>query len=241
MKLNQRIFYYTEEENLIEKQELNGHSVELYHLNAYPDLLNEFTNKGKFAVWSSVDGSNYKLFVEDGYYEKLKPLYQPKINQIWLDFWDACERISTKFRNIIMPLALVVILIVFGSNFLIPNQAVSLGVAIGIAAAYFLGVMIFKRVVNKKITEYNSIAVADIKKIMGEKKFAKLLDDQRSYIDEYFKYNGDPLAENDDPVVEDVQEDLVEAEAAEAEAVAKEEEANLEAEAEEATKEENNN
>lgn len=207
MKLNQRIYDYSDEENLIEKQELENHTVEIYRLNPYEDLLTEFTNKGKFAVWSSVDGSNYKLFVEDGYYEKLKPLYQPKINQIWLNFWDGCEKISSKFRNIVMPLALVVILIVFGTSFFIDNQTISLGVALGAAAAYFIGVMTYKRVVNKKMGDLNSVAVGEIKKVLGEKRFANLLDDQRSYIDEYFKYDDD---ENQDDSIEASEENVEE-------------------------------
>ena len=207
MKLNQRIYDYSDEENLIEKQELENHTVEIYRLNPYEDLLTEFTNKGKFAVWSSVDGSNYKLFVEDGYYEKLKPLYQPKINQIWLNFWDGCEKVSSKFRNIVMPLALVVILIVFGTSFFIDNQTISLGVALGAAAAYFIGVMTYKRVVNKKMGDLNSVAVGEIKKVLGEKRFANLLDDQRSYIDEYFKYDDD---ENQDDSIEASEENIEE-------------------------------
>ena len=207
MKLNQRIYDYSDEENLIEKQELENHTVEIYRLNPYEDLLTEFTNKGKFAVWSSVDGSNYKLFVEDGYYEKLKPLYQPKINQIWLNFWDGCEKVSSKFRNIVMPLALVVILIVFGTSFFIDNQTISLGVALGAAAAYFIGVMTYKRVVNKKMGDLNSVAVGEIKKVLGEKRFANLLDNQRSYIDEYFKYDDD---ENQDDSIEASEENIEE-------------------------------
>lgn len=196
MKLNQRIFDYSDEENLIEKQDLENHSVEIYRLNPYEDLLYEFTNKGKFAVWSSIDGSNYKLYVEDGYYEKLKPLYQSKINKIWLEFWDGCEKITSKFRNIIMPLAFVVILLVFGSSYIIKNNHASIGIALGAAATYFIGVMAYKRVVNKKIGDLNKLAVGEIKKILGEKRFANLLEMQRSYIDEYFKYEDEVEDEN---------------------------------------------
>ncbi len=204
MKLNQRIYDYADDENLLDSQELDGHNVQIYNLNAYEDMLTEFTAKGKFAVWSSVDGTNYRLFVEEGYYNKLKPLYESKINAIWLNFWDSCEKVTTKFRNIVMPLALVVILIVFGSTFLLNNSKASLIVTIATAALYFLGVMLYKRVVNKKLGLLNAEAVAEIKKHMGEKRFERLLDDQRSYMDEYFKYD----EEDNTEVVEEVNEEV---------------------------------
>ena len=203
MKLNQRIYDYADEEYLIEKQELNNHTVEIYRLTPYTDMLNEFTAKGKFAVWCSQNGHDYRLYVEDGYYEKLKPLYQSSINQIWLDFWDACEKITTKFRNWVMPLALVVILIVFCSSFFVPNQYASLGIAVGCAAIYLIGVLIYKKIVNKKITLENAKSVAEIKKCMGEKRFERLLDDQRSYIDKYFASNDDAEVQNDDSAIDD--------------------------------------
>ena len=86
MKINPRIYDYAVEENKLESQELGEHNLEMYKLNDYPDLLEEFTNKGKFAVWSSVDGKNYRLFIEEGYLEKLKPLYSKKINVFGLIF-----------------------------------------------------------------------------------------------------------------------------------------------------------
>ena len=191
MKLNQRIFNYAEEDKLIERQELNdGKSIEIYNLDDYQDIYTEFTNKGKFAVWSCVDNQNYRLYIESGYYKKLAPLYKQNINQVWLDFWDECEKGVLKFKNIIMPIMLVLILaFFFGGAILIKNQTIQLIVALAVAFVFIVVVLFFRRKVNKRIEAANSVSVKKIKDILGEKRFNKLLEDQRSYIDEFFKYD----------------------------------------------------
>lgn len=198
MKLNQRIYDYADEENLIERQELDDYVVEIYRLNPYEDICSEFTAKGKFAVWSSYDGHNYRLFIEDGYYEKLKDLYKKPINNIWLKFWDKCEKVTSTFRNIVMPLALVVIAVAFIANMFIPNRYVSLGLVIGIAVLYFAFVLIYKKFLNKKLSLYNHESVEEIKKNMGAKRFERLLDDQRHYVDEYFSYDDNENTEDEE-------------------------------------------
>jgi hypothetical protein len=204
MKLNQRIYDYALEEKLIERQEITGdRSVELYSLNDYQDIYTEFTNQGKFAVWSCVDGKNYRLFLEDGYYKKLQPLYKQSINQIWLDFWDECDKAVSKFRSVIMPIMLVAIVVLFlgGTFFLQDYPSVQLGVALGVAAVFIGFVLVFRARINKRINTANAEAVAKIKKNMGEKTFERLLNDQRSYIDEFFHYddnNDDVVSENNE-------------------------------------------
>ncbi len=209
MKLNQRIYDYALEEKLIERQEITGdRSVELYSLNDYQDIYTEFTNQGKFAVWSCVDGKNYRLFLEDGYYKKLQPLYKQSINQIWLDFWDECDKAVSKFRSVIMPIMLVAIVVLFlgGTFFLQDYPSVQLGVALGVAAIFIGFVLVFRARINKRINQANAEAVAKIKKNMGEKTFERLLNDQRSYIDEFFHYddnNDDLVSENNESLEQD--------------------------------------
>lgn len=198
VKLNQRIYEYADEENLIERQELDGHNLEIYRLNPYEDIYTEFTNKGKFAVWSSVDGQNYRLYIEDGYYKKLSPLYTNKINDIWLKFWDDCEKVTTKFRNLVIPLAFVVVIAAFIVNMLpIGGKYTSLGITCGLAVLYMIFLFMYKKVVNKKLALLNHESVDKIKKHMGAKRFEKLLEDQRAYMDEFFQYD-EPADENAD-------------------------------------------
>ena len=66
-------------------------------MNDYDAILADQINKGKFTVWSSNDGFNYRLFLEKGCYETVKELYTAQINKIWVDFWDKTEKISNKF------------------------------------------------------------------------------------------------------------------------------------------------
>lgn len=191
MKLNQRIYDYAVEDKLIERQELrDGKTIEIYSLNEYQDIYTEFTNQGKFAVWSCVDNQNYRLYIEDGYYKKLEPLYKQKINQVWIDFWDECDKAVSKFRNIVMPVMLVAILVFFiGGSILIKNQTIQLIVALVVAFVFIVFIFGFRKVINKRIGNANQTAVGKIKDILGEKRFEKLLEDQRSYIDTFFKYD----------------------------------------------------
>ncbi len=191
MKINPRIFDYAIEEDLIERQEIDeNRSVEIYSLNKYPDLYNEFTNQGKFAVWSSADSRNYRLYIEDGYLKKLEPLYKKNINTIWLDFWDTCDKSVSKFRNILLPIMLVLILVFFlGGSLLIESQVAQVIVALSVGLLFILIIFFVRHRVNKKVSEANKESVDKIKNILGEKRFARLLEDQRSYIDEFFKYN----------------------------------------------------
>lgn len=216
VKLNQRIYEYADEENLIEKQELDGHNLEIYRLNPYEDIFTEFTNKGKFAVWSSVDGVNYRLYIEDGYYAKLKPLYGSKINNVWLKFWDDAEKVTSKYRNIIMPAALIIVILGFILNLSIKSQAISLGITFGFIVLYAAFIFIYKARVNKQLGILNRESLTEIKKFMGEKRFEKLLEDQRSYIDEFFHYE-DEVYDNEDSqtdkeevtVVDDLNENVL--------------------------------
>ena len=77
----------------------------------------------------------------------------------------------------------------FGGAILIKNQTIQLIVALAVAFVFIVVVLFFRRKVNKRIEAANSVSVKKIKDILGEKRFNKLLEDQRSYIDEFFKYD----------------------------------------------------
>lgn len=212
MKINPRIYEYADEAKLIETQELENHNLEIYKLNDYEDLLAEFTNKGKFAVWSSVDGTNYRLYVEEGYYNKLKPLYGKKINNIWLAFWDKCDRVANKFRNITLPSTIVILAAILLITMYVPNP-ISTILVIVLSVIFFAGILVFRKLTNKKFTEANKESVDEIKKYLGAKEFERLLQDQRSYIDEYFKYEDieeNEVEENEVKEIEENKEETVE-------------------------------
>ena len=80
------MFFVPGENQPFEVQEFDGRKIELFYMNDYDIILADQINKGKFAVWSSNDGFNYRLYLEKGLYEKVKELYTPEINKIWVDF-----------------------------------------------------------------------------------------------------------------------------------------------------------
>lgn len=188
MKLNERVFEVLNGEP-VEVQNLDGHEVKIYILDDYPDVLNEFVNKGKFAVWSCVDGTNYKLAIEKGYYDELRELYSDKVNDIWLKFWDECEKISSTFsKKIVLPATAVIIVIFVVLMALSNKMPGKLGtyLTLGLAIVYVLVILILRKLTTNKINIANQNALAVIKKNLGEAHFNDLLERQRNYIDAYY-------------------------------------------------------
>lgn len=188
MKLNERVFEVLNGEP-VEVQNLDGHEVKIYILDDYPDVLNEFVNKGKFAVWSCVDGTNYKLAIEKGYYDELRELYSEKVNDTWLKFWDECEKISSTFsKKIVLPATAVIIVIFVVLMALSNKMPGKLGtyLTLGLAIFYVLVILILRKLTTNKINIANQNALAVIKKNLGEAHFNDLLERQRNYIDAYY-------------------------------------------------------
>lgn len=188
MKLNERVFEVLNGEP-VEVQNLDGHEVKIYILDGYPDVLNEFVNKGKFAVWSCVDGTNYKLAIEKGYYDELRELYSDKVNDTWLKFWDECEKISSTFsKKIVLPATAVIIVIFVVLMALSNKMPGKLGtyLTLGLAIFYVLVILILRKLTTNKINIANQNALAVIKKNLGEAHFNDLLERQRNYIDAYY-------------------------------------------------------
>lgn len=188
MKLNERVFEVLNGEP-VEVQNLDGHEVKIYILDDYPDVLNEFVNKGKFAVWSCVDGTNYKLAIEKGYYDELRELYSDKVNDTWLKFWDECEKISSTFsKKIVLPATAVIIVIFVVLMALSNKMPGKLGtyLTLGLAIFYVLVILILRKLTTNKINIANQNALAVIKKNLGEAHFNDLLERQRNYIDVYY-------------------------------------------------------
>ncbi len=178
----------------IETQNVNGHSVEIYYMNDYKDVLEEFTKQGKFAVWSSKDGKNYRLAVEKDYYEKLNELYTADVNKEWLGFWDNCEIMQKNFsRKIVIPITIVVIclfLFIANWNKMFKNAQMSdtanMICTFGIPVIYLIGMLFVRKTIINNITKEQQNALQKIKDFFGEVKYEKLLKEQRTYIDDYF-------------------------------------------------------
>lgn len=186
LRINPKVYGIAENATPLEVQEFDGRKIEIFNMNDYTAVKDEFINKGKFAVWSSIDGVNYRVFIEEGYYSELKALYSEPVNKIWVDFWDTCEKISRKTTlRVVLPITAVAIAGCFLSA-LIPGNAATY-VMIGIVVVAFVAMMFFNRLTKKKIYEANVSSVEAIKQhVGGEAGFNKLLDTQKNYMDSYY-------------------------------------------------------
>ncbi len=227
MRLNPKLFDLGNEVEPVDVQEFDGRKIEVFMMGPFPQVQEEFINKGKFAVWSSVDGTNYRLFIEDGYYNELKPLYTSAVNKIWVDFWDACERISKKMsRNVILPVTLVALGGCIGFSFL---KDIGVYLMIAVVVIAFGAMMFCNRLTKKKIYDENQASVELIKKALGgSKQFDDILERQKTYMDNYYDslYPDEEEEEMENPEVLEAEEvkELEEPSVSEEEKVVEEEE-----------------
>lgn len=219
MKMNQKLFMIAENVTPIEVQEWDERKIEVYYMDDFDGVKEEFINKGQFAAWASIDGVNYRLFLEKGYHEAVGELYSQPINKIWVEFWDRTDVIARKFsRKVMLPIMIVCIVAVILS-FIFAEQLGKAGDIITIVMLVVAFVaMIFSNSFTKKAIMRENVASRDlIIKHLGENKFDKLIDRQKEYMDAYYE-NLYPQDEDDEEIEEDsVEEDneVVEAEATE--------------------------
>jgi hypothetical protein len=185
MRINPKMFFVPGEDQPFEVQEFDNRKIELFYMNDYDEILRDQINKGKFTVWSSTDGINYRLFLEKGFYEAVRELYTAKINKIWVDFWDETEKISRKLTNCAMlpiggvTLIILVICGMFGE--------VGSYISFGSLAVAMIGMLLVNRKIKSKILAANKVSRGLIVEAVGEKKFDKLLNAQKEYMDAYYE------------------------------------------------------
>ena len=120
MKVNVKLYNLVQDQEPLDVQNIDGRRVEIYSMDDFPKTKDDFIRTGRFAVWSSVDGANYRIFIEPGYYNEFKELYSLPVNKIWVDFWDACEKHSrTATFKIIIPTTVVALAGTVGSVVLV--------------------------------------------------------------------------------------------------------------------------
>ena len=222
MKVNVKLYNLVSDQSPLDVQNIDGRNVEIYSMADFPRVKDEFIRQGRFAVWSSVDGTNYRIFIEPGYYNEFKELYSLAVNKIWVDFWDACEKLShTATFKIIIPVTGVALLACVGLSFW--KHEASSYLSIGLVIIAFLVMMFSNSSAKRKIQQENVKSVDLIKKEIGEKRFEQLIEARKDYTDKYFAalYPEDEVEEVvEEPVVDEAEAvEVVEAETEETKVV----------------------
>lgn len=208
MKVNVKLYNLVEGQQPLDVQNIDGRTVEIYSMEDFSKVKEEFIRTGRFAVWSSVDGNNYRIFIEPGYFEEFKELYSLNVNKIWVNFWDACEKHSrTATFKIIIPTTAVALVGCVGLSFW--DNPVSSYLSIALVIIAFFVMMIFNGRAKRKIQEENIKSVELIKKEVGEKRFDELIEARKDYTDKYYAalYPEDEVEEES---VEEIAEEAVE-------------------------------
>lgn len=188
MRLNPKIFALADGIEPVATQEFDNRLIEIYYMNDFEDVFSQNAPKGKFALWTSADGFNYRLFIEKGYYENLGELYTDKVNKIWLDFWDKCDDTTKKYNfRIMLPLAAVCLILFFVISNIDALASVAAYIQFGVLAVFIVGMLFMNKFVKNKLAFLNNESVKGIKDEVGEKHFEELLEEQKKYIDDFFE------------------------------------------------------
>lgn len=217
MKLNQKLYPIADGATPVEVQTFENRTIEVYLLDDFEQAKEEFVmTKGQFAVWSSIDGVNYRLFIEKGYREVMGGLYSAHVNEIWVNFWDEAEKINknTNFK-VLFPIVAIASILLISSYFIgeIGDTLSIVGLVSAIAA-----MIISNNVTRKKINNANNKSRDLIKEYLGAEEFDAIIERQRVYIEKYY----DDLYPEDEEVDADDVEENVETEEAQDETEAEE-------------------
>ena len=211
MKINKGVYGRVQSEPFDVQELKNGGKIELHSLNDNEDLYNEFAPKAKFALWTSQDGVNYRLLLEDGYYQVMHEIYQKRINQRWLEFWDNYDKgrkkvyLTLNLPALIIAVIAAILLMVFNKQLAASEsgstiQWIIMGVVI---VGFFAVTFIANKKLDNLVTVENNAALEDIKNIVGHKHFDELMDEQQKYYDKFFGL--DQQEENKEEEVESLE------------------------------------
>jgi hypothetical protein len=202
MKLNQKIYKnLTGEPFLV--QDIDGQKVSFYDMNETP-YLTQYAGRGKFAIWTTNGGDDYKVLIERSYYEALKPFYEYNVNKIWLNFLTSASSITRKINLwfLVPTMSLYVIIAALATIFL-PNYV--LQVLLGLIVVVFVSNIVQTRLTSKKIKEANFNAQDQIKEALGVVEFESLIQAQEEHYKAYFKFEDDEVT-NEEPIELDAEE-----------------------------------
>ena len=184
MKYNDKLFYQSTTD-AFETQEIGEDTkIELHYMNDEPFFM-ELVNKSNFSAWSTVDGKNYKLFIEKGIYEETSGFYTKDVNEIWIEFWNKIDKMRKRYLFFVMlpMLALLFIAIILLSIF-IPNNIVGYLIVFGVA---LVGSLFASSFLSRKMQLENIKGASRVRDHIGLEEFKVLVDKQEKYIEKFYE------------------------------------------------------
>lgn len=194
MKMNEKIFKNAKS-TPFRAHKYNDTTIELHYLDDN-DFYSTFIQKGRMYVWSS-DGKDYRLFIDKGYYNAGERLFDDKINEIWIDYFnnfdEALKKIQKKY---LLPGYIIFFVLFIGIFFLgmfLKDKYPDTGSTIYLVLMAILFIVSF--VLIKKLNTIRSNAIEEervkaekrIKKYLGKKDFKDVLQSVTDYRDNYYK------------------------------------------------------
>lgn len=183
MKLNKKL-YDTILGEPYEVQTLdNGKVINIYSMNNHNYFDYYARRRREFAVFSSLDGKNYKLLIEDGYYEVLHDLYDSKINGIWEEYVTTANKSKNNFLIKITIPVLAIYLII--SMVILAFSNNNMFVFLGLILILFVTNGVLKNMQIKRIYKINVDSTNKIKEEIGALRFEELLKAQEEYVNKF--------------------------------------------------------
>jgi hypothetical protein len=184
MKLNMRI-YKSLTGVPFKEQEVHGKRVEFHYMDETPYLF-QYASKGRFAIWAS-NGVDYKVLIESKYYQVMEDFYQLEVNEIWLNFLENIAGINKKINMLfIVPTLIFYVAVAFFASTFFPDQI--LAIMLTLLVAIIFSNMTQNRIIGKRVRNENLKAQEQIRELLGEADFNRLIQAQQQHYQDYFKF-----------------------------------------------------
>lgn len=185
MKLNPRVFKNLNTEPFLE-QDIDGQKVSFYDMNE-TQYLTQYAGRGKFAIWTSNGGDEYKVLIEKSYYEALEPFYSYDVNKIWLNFLTSASQITRKMSMwFLIPTMVIYLAVAAVATIYFPDQIIA--VLLGLIVVIFGSNIIQTRLTSNRVKEANINAQNQIRETLGNEVFDGLVQAQEDHYKAYFKF-----------------------------------------------------
>lgn len=209
MKINVRAYRSFNEFEPIEVQEINGKKVEIFFMND-SKYLSQYVPRGRFYFWTS-DGKGYRLIVERGFYYKVSYFFSEQINEIWTSFLDDLGSVYGKNNRLYLlgTIGFAAVVMILGA-IIFPEQLI--WVMMGVLVLTMITNAMQSKKLSATVREKNLKAQEEIREVLTDEGFEKLLQEQEEYMREYFEIEPEDVTEETEALedtFETAEDDLI--------------------------------